>query len=388
MGRDTGHVHCIKEGDMKKISLLGLTILVLFCFLTWNCGKKDADNKIAQGEKEGLVRIEVTKPHIQRVEHIVKAVGSFLPEEEVSISPEVEGKISKLLVDEGDVVKKGQMLAIIDDERCRLEVEQREAQVEEARANLENLRATLHRKEQLLKEEMISQQEYDDAITKVRLAEAQLKSAKAALNIVKKDLKDTRIYAPMDGIITKRLISVGEYVGETELKGAGNVVFEMVSINPLKLSFPFPERYSRYLSMAKEVMVRVRAYPDEVFKGAVYFINPQIDPKTRAVQMKAYVKNDEMRLKPGFFADVDMVVNVNERAMILPQEAVLYKGDRTIVYTIEDGIAHERQVKIGEQFDGKIEILSGINPDSIIATRGNYLLQDGRKVAIIGEITG
>jgi len=106
------------------------------------------------------------------------------------------------------------------------------------------------------------------------------------------------------------------------------------------------------------------------------------------VQMKAYVKNDEMRLKPGFFADVDMVTDVNERAMVLPQEAVLYRGDRTIVYTIEDGIAHEKQVEIGVQFDGKIEILSGINPDSIIATRGNYLLQDGKKVAIIGEITG
>ena len=373
---------------MKKISPLGLAILVLFSLFTWSCGKKDADNKIARGEKEGLIRIEVTKPHIQRVEHIVKAVGSFLPEEEVSIIPEVEGKISKLLVDEGYVVKKGQMLAIIDDERYRLEVEQREAHVEEARANLDNLKLTLHRKEQLLKEEMISQQEYDDAITKVRLAEAQLESAKAALNIVKKDLKDTRIYTPMDGIITKRLISVGEYVGETEVKGVGNVLFEMVSMNPLRLSFPFPERYSRYLSLGKEVMIRVRAYPDEVFKGTVYFINPQIDPKTRAVQMKAYVKNDEMRLKPGFFADVDMVTDVNERAMVLPQEAVLYRGDRTTVYTIEDGIAHERQVKIGEQFDGKIEILSGINPDSIIATRGNYLLQDGKKVAIIGEITG
>lgn len=388
MSGNTGHGHNIKEGDMKKNSLLGLAILVLLSLLTWNCGKKDADNKIAQGEKEGLIRIEVTKPHIQRVEHIVKAVGSFLPEEEVSIIPEVEGKISKLLVDEGDVVKKGQMLAIIDDERYRLEVEQKKAQVEEARANLKNLRLTLHRKEQLLKEEMISQQEYDNAITEVRLAEAQLESAKAALNIVKKDLKDTRIYAPMDGIITERIISVGEYVGETEVKGAGNVLFEMVSINPLRLSFPFPERYSRYLSLGKEVLVRVRAYPDEVFKGAVYFINPQIDSKTRAVQMKAYVKNDEMKLKPGFFADVDMVVDVNEKAMVLPQEAVLYRGDRTIVYIIEDGIAHERQVETRVQFDGKIEILSGINPDSIIATRGNYLLEDGKKVAIIGEMTG
>lgn len=370
------------QGDMKKNSLPGTVILLLFYLLTWSCGKNDADSTTAQAEKEGLIKVQITRPTIQRVEHIVKAVGSFLPNEEVSISPEIDGKVKRLLVDEGHAIKKGQMLAIIEDESFRLEVERRKAQVEEARASLENLRVTLHRKEQLLREEMISQQDYDDMVTKVRLGEAQLESAKATLNLAKKKLKDTRIYAPMDGIIIQRLVSVGEYVQ------AGNILFKMVSINPLKLFFTFPERYSSYLSVGKEVTLEVRAYPGEVFKGTIYFINPQIEPKTRAVQMKAYVKNDEMKLKPGFFADVDMVVDVNERAMVLPQEAVLYKGDRTIVYTIEDGIAHERQVEIGAQFDGKIEILWGINPDSIIATKGNYLLEDGRKVAVMEEATG
>jgi membrane fusion protein (multidrug efflux system) len=186
----------------------------------------------------------------------------------------------------------------------------------------------------------------------------------------------------MDGTITERVVSVGEYLE------AGDVLFKMVSINPLKLFFSFPERYSRYLSIGKEVTVGVRAYPEEVFRGIIYFINPQIDTKTRAVQIKAYVKNDEMRLKPGFFADVDMVTHVNEKAMVLPQEAVLYKGDKVVVYAIENGKAHEMPVEIGVQLQGKIEILSGINPDSVIATKGNYLLEDGRRVEIIGEIKG
>lgn len=359
----------------------------MVAFLAQGCTKKDVDRET---EKKGKtsIRVEATKPTIQKVEHIIRAVGSFLADEQLSISPEIEGKIAKLLADEGNMVKRGQILAIIDDERYRLEVEKREAQVEEAKANLKNMELTLGRKEKLVEEKVISQQEYDDTFTKFLLAKASLQSAKAALNLAQKDLKDTKIYSPMDGIITKRLISLGEYVGSTQMVGAGNILFEMVSINPLKLFFTVPERYSSYLTIGKEVKARVKAHPNEVFKGKIYFINPQIDQKSRSVEIKAYVKNDDMRLKPGFFADVTLIKDINEKGMILPQEAVLYKEGKTMVYVVENNIAYKREVKIGEQFEGKIEIISGISEDSLIATKGNYLLEDGTKVEIIKEIEG
>lgn len=363
-------------------NLISFIIVFMVAFLAQGCSKKDA-NIETEKKEDALVRVEATRPTIQKVAHIIRAVGSFLPDEQVSISPEVEGKIAKLLVDEGDMVKRGQLLAIIDDERYRLEVEKRKAQVGEAKANLKNMKLILARKERLVKEKVISQQEYDDTFTKFLLAKAQLKYAKAALNLAKKNLKDTKIYTPMDGIITERLISLGEYVGSTQMMGAGNILFEMVNINPLKLSFTVPERYRSYLTIGKEVKLKVKAYPNEVFKGKIYFINPQIDPKTRSVEIKAYVKNDDMRLKPGFFADVTLIKDINERAIILPQDAVLYKGGKAMVYVLENNIAYKQEVKIGEQFRGKIEIISGISENSLIATKGNYLLEEGTKVEII-----
>lgn len=327
------------------------------------------------------VRVTVVQPTIQAVTHTLKAVGSFFAEDEVTISAEVDGRISQIVVDEGYPLETGQIVLRLEQERPQLEVARAEAEVREARANVELQQVTLKRRAELLKEQMISQQAYDEIAAQAELAKARLERAETILRLARKSFKDTTVVSPLDGIVTTRHVAKGEYIK------AGESLFTAVKTHPLKLTFTLPERFAGHVRQDQHVTVKVKAYPDREFAGHIYFINAQVDPQTRALQLKALVDNREGLLKPGFFADVQVLLGTNDNAVVLPQEAVVQREDRALAYVIEDGVAQERVVALGKRFDGKVEILSGIQPREFIVTSGNSLLQDGQAVTIVNRGT-
>lgn len=329
--------------------------------------------------KAEAVRVTVVHPSVQTVTHTLKAVGSFLAEDEVTISAEVDGRIASIAVDEGYPLETGQVVLRLEQEKPQLEVARAEAEVREAQANVELQQVTLRRRAELLKERMISQQVYDETAAQAELAKARLERAEAVLRLARKSFKDTTVLSPLNGIITARHVAVGEYIK------AGQALFTAVKTHPLKLLFTLPERFAGEVRPGQQVTVKVKAYPDRQFAGRIYFINPQVDPQTRALQLKALVDNRDGRLKPGFFADVQLLVGTNENAVVLPQEAVVLREDRALAYVVESGSARERAVALGERFDGKVEILSGIHPQELVVTSGNYLLQDGQVVTVVND---
>jgi membrane fusion protein (multidrug efflux system) len=363
---------------MKKV-----THYALVCMLSITCavlaGGCKNNNSQASGNKQQDAKafpVEVTRAAYANVQHTIEAVGSFFPEDEVKVGAEVEGTIKKLSVDEGAIVKKGDLLLEIDDEKFRLEVEESQAMSTEALRRLENSRATLNRMTRLYKEGVIGQQNYDDAKTQTLLIEANVENIKARLNRFKKSLKDTRVMAPIDGVVSERKVSVGEYVK------VGAELFKIVDSNPLKLAFTIPENSAGEIKIGQKVQVQPRAFADKTFQGKIYFINPKVDIETRTVEVKAWVDNPEYTLKPGFYVNVKTLLE-ERKSMVLPESSVLVREGKTLVMSVVNDSIQYKQVTSGVRFDGKVEILDGITPEDKVVLSGRSEITEGTRVEII-----
>lgn len=354
-------------------------LIVCICIGLAGCQTTTPSPPPKRAETHQALRVSVVRPNLQAVSHTLKAVGSFLAEDVVTISAEVDGRIAQLLVDEGSSLKQGQTLVQLEQERPRLEVQQAKAAIQEARADLTLQQTTLKRQAELLKEQIISQQVYDNVVARAELAKARLARAQALLRLARKSLTDTTIESPLQGVITERHVAVGEYIKK------GERLLSAIKTHPLKLSFTLPERYAGQIHTDQTVQVSVKAYPDRAFSGRIYFINPQVDPQTRALQIKARIDNQQGHLKPGFFADVHLILDTNPQALVLPQEAIVLHEDKALAYVLHDSVVQERTIEVGQQFDGKVEILSGLRAEERVVTSGNYSLSDGQAVEVIEE---
>jgi membrane fusion protein (multidrug efflux system) len=363
---------------MKKATHYVLVIMLCITCAILNSGCKNNSSQASANKQQDAKAfpVEVTQASYENVQHTLEAVGSFFPEDEVKVSAEVEGIIKKLSVDEGAIVKKGDLLLEIDDEKFRLEVEESDAMLTEALRKLDNSRATLNRMTSLYKEGVIGEQNYDDTKTQTLLIEANVENIKARLNRFKKSLKDTRVMAPIDGVVSARTVSVGEYVK------VGAELFKIVDSNPLKLAFTIPENNAGEIKIGQKVQVQSRAFPDQIFEGTIYFINPKVDIETRTVEAKAWVDNPEYVLKPGFSVNVKTLLE-ERKSLVLPESSVLVREGKTLVMSVVNDSIQYKQITSGVRFDGKVEIIDGITPEDKVVLSGRSEITEGTRVEII-----
>ncbi len=361
-----------------KIGILsGIFLLIALIWFV-----RDDDNLNSEISKENAQQakafpVEATKVSFERVEHYLEAIGSFLPEDEVTVSTEVDGIVEKRFVDEGDRVKKGDHLIKIDDEAFRFQREEAEASLKEAEERLKNAELTLKRINQLLEEKVIDRQKYDDTVTQFNLSRATLENVKAKLKRYRKSLRDTLIVSPLGGVVSERMVSEGEYVK------VGTNLLKIVDIDPLKLSFALPEKFSGQLKIGQVVEVETKAYPGKIFTGNVYYISPKVNLKTRTFEVKAKLENSNYQLKPGFFVDVKLFLDVNERAMVLPEGAVIMREGRYVVLMVQGGKIIIKPVTPAKRFNGKVEILDGVDKDDRIVVSGLSELIEGSQVNVV-----
>ncbi|MGZ3523834.1 MAG: efflux RND transporter periplasmic adaptor subunit [Thermodesulfobacteriota bacterium] len=321
-------------------------------------------------------KVEVTEVVSKPIAYTVSAVGSLKSLEDVTISSKKSGFIDKILVKEGDRVKKGQILVQLDDVDARLQVEMSEAKVKEAEVSLETDRSTLTRYERLLNSKVIPQQTFDDLNLKVKLDEARLTMAKTELNMARQNLSDHRILSPIEGIVHLKVAALGEHVNVAPK----DEILKIVQMDPLEIEFYVPESLAGMVHMGSKIQFSVKAFSEERFFAIIRFISPASDPTTRNVRMKAMVPNPNHRLKPGFFAEVSIQTGGNPAALVIPESSLFSQEGKFFVYTIGDGIAKRKEVTTGVRFEGKVEILQGIQKQERVITSGHEQLSDGMKV--------
>lgn len=293
----------------------------------------------------------------------LSSVGTLIANESVTIRPEISGIITGIHFKEGQKVLAGDLLFSVDDNTYR-------ADVNRARATFELASQTFDRVQELQRKGASSRQTLDEAA-------ARLKEARAAYDTANIRFSKTEIAAPFNGIIGLRSVSEGDFIE------IGRAITNLESINPLKLEFTMPERFFSLVKPGQEVNVKVDAYKNQTFLGKVYALDPRIDPATRNLHIKAEVANDDEKLRPGMFAYVNLTVGRNEKALLIPEEALLPQGKEFSVYLVKDGKASMTKVKIGEREIGRVEILSGLAAGDVVITAGQMKLHEGAEVAVL-----
>jgi membrane fusion protein (multidrug efflux system) len=355
-------------------------LLVLVLLLLGGCSSKESGSvEVPLKTQNSLLEerpVEVVEVIPKQVSYTLSAVGSLKTPQNVIISPKKAGIINEILVKEGDQVKKGQILVQLDDVDARLQVERAEAGLKQAVAAVETDRNIVPRYRKLYESQVIPQQTLDELILRFKVDEAKLDLAKAELNVARQNLLDHRIASPIEGVVNLKIASLGEHVNVAPK----DEILSIVQMDPLELEFYVPENWAGKIRLGSMVQYTVKAFSEEKFSASLQFISPTSDPSTRNVKMKAMAKNPHYRLKPGFFAEVSIQTGSNPNALVIPESALFSQEGRYFVFAVQDRITHRKEVEIGHRFEGKVEILKGIQKGEQVVTVGQEQLSDGTKV--------
>lgn len=296
----------------------------------------------------------------------VNAVGSIQSNQSVVIRPEVSGRITELNFNDGQQIKKGQLLVAFDSAVNQAEVQQARAELNIAKANFE-------RNVDLAKQKFISVRARDESQANVQVLEAKLALAQARLSKLE-------IRAPFSGIVGIRNVSIGDYVKD----GADLVNLE--DISSVKVDFRVPERYADRIRKGQALEVAVDALPGKVFRARVDAIDPQVDSSGRSALLRGRIENPEGRLKPGMFARVRVILAERQNALMVPEEAIVPEGDKRIVWKVVGGKAIKADVRTGLRRAAKVEIIEGLQAGDMVVTAGQIRLSsDGTPVHLAQE---
>lgn len=301
----------------------------------------------------------VVAPAIERtLTESVSVVGNLVADEIVEIQSEIEGVVETASFDEGARVESGEVLFKIDSEKLQ-------AEVAEAEANYQLASANLKRSKDLLKTKTISSKEYDQSVSAYY-------SNKATLERAQQRFDDAVIRAPFSGIVGARMVSPGQRVS------VGDTLTSVVNLETVKAEFGVPSRYVSQLKVGEQISVKVEAYPDETFKGKVYFVSPRIETQTRTVLVKARMQNENQRLIHGMLASVEVGLEERPNSLVIPEAAVIQRKDTKSVFAVGEGnIAELRSVKTGIRLKGEVEIIDGLKAGELVVVEGTQKIGPG-----------
>jgi membrane fusion protein, multidrug efflux system len=304
--------------------------------------------------------VEAAPVKLGSVQRQIGAVGSLRSDESVIIRPEISGRVSEILFDEGQRVAKGTVLVRLDSAIARAQLDQQKASLALSKVNAE-------RAQELMQKGAGSQRAHDEAIAKLRADEAAIALAQATLD------KSTLV-APFDGILGLRKISTGDYVNP------GQDLVNIESINTLKVDFRVSEVHAIHLKAGQTIRVALDAIPGQTYEGQVYAIDPAHDPNGRAVILRARMPNKDGQLRSGMFARVDLIIEALDKRILVPETALVPMGESVFVFRMIDNKAKLTKLVIGQRRGGAVEVVEGLEPDAIIITEGALKLRDGALV--------
>jgi RND family efflux transporter MFP subunit len=369
----------------------------------------------AGGEGDDARPIQAEQVRQEPIRRVIEVVGTLAAEDEVTISAEAEGRVSRILADLGDRVSAGQVLVELDREKLQYSVDQQKAafartlakygaadadhlpaieqtpDVQKASAELVQAQQAAERAKELGRRQLLPKQALDDAEANLRAKQASYDSAvqnannlradiggaTAAVKLAERQLRDASIRAPFDGYVQKRLVALGEYVKMQ------SPVMSVVRMDPLKVTAEIPEKMAPWVEVGQAVDLRVDAYPDLAVTGKISRISPAVNTTTRAFSFEARVPNEKALLKPGTFARVRIESGKVDQMMTLTYAALQYRYGVNRVFVVDGDRLSAREIKVGDRVGDRIEIVSGVKAGESVATTDIENLVDGMKVSIL-----
>jgi membrane fusion protein (multidrug efflux system) len=346
--------------------LVGIVALLLFGGGS-NGAQASGAQSSSSGEGPDTVRTEGFVAEPIRLTDRIFTTGTLRANESVELTAEVSGKIERISFQEGDRVARGQLLVAFDTEDLQAERDQLQAELRVARRRAE-------REEKLLERGGVSEQDYEETASQVQVLQARIDRVEA-------QIEKHRIRAPFSGTVGLRDVSPGSYVSP------GQRVAALRDVSPIKMDFSVPARYGRRLQAGDRIRFNVEG-SERTYRAEVYAIEPGVREETRAVQIRARASNRDRALRPGAFAEVEVIFEELDDALVVPSIAVLPEAGRQRVFLADDGTAEARTVQTGIRTDSMVQITSGVQAQDTVLVSALQSLRPGASVAIDTLVRG
>jgi RND family efflux transporter MFP subunit len=421
----------VKTTVFQRLSWLAIGSVGILAILCTGCGSSGNSGNTKGGPpgKMGGMRsgrggpgfsaeVPIQTTGIQRIsiQREVDLAGSLVSPDQAKVSSEVAGVVRQVLVELGQEVRAGQVVAKLDSteldlalQRAKSQLKQTEAQlgIDETRvkepppddqisavrlaaANRDDAQAQLRRAQRLRSQNLLSQADFDTAETKVKVTEANYQSAletvqslkatlqdrRQAVELAEKKLDDANIRSSIAGQIAERLVQQGEYIREN------TPVVTIVQMNPLKVKTAVQERNAGLVRVGLPVEFMVESSPGKKFHGKVAYISPSVDQSTRTFPVEVLVDNRDRELKPGFFAKGVIYTHLDENVMAIPEDAISTLAGVSNVFAVEDGKIRQQEVSLGTRVGNLYEIIKGLKGDEVLASSNLSMLATGVRVKI------
>ncbi len=355
---------------MKKV--IGITItLIVFGLLAYPKVKPllstPSNNGAEEGSTNAKLSVNAVRIGHESIQDQIFTSGSIRANEEVQLSAEASGIITGVHFQEGSQVEKGDLLVKIND--SELQAEKRRA---EFRLNLAEQREK--RQESLLERGGISQEDYDATLNELNVIRAEL-------DLITARIEQTEIRAPFSGSVGLKYVSEGSYISPNSR------IASLHSLNPVKIDFSIPERYMARVAVGDRINFTVQGV-DSTFSGEVYAIEPRITQETRTMQLRAMSENPEQLLYPGAFANITLILETIEDALMVPTISLIPELNTQKLFVVRDGVVEEVQVQTGIRTSDKVQITDGIVRGDTVLTTGLLQANPGTEVEIMELSTG
>lgn len=358
--------------NLLLVLLMSTSIIFAGCSDSGSSDDNQSDDTAAvedsdkNKEKEKpAVPVEVISVARGDIQQTYRTITTLEAEQDVQVVARSTGLLQEILVEEGDTVVKGQIMAQLDVEQLSLEVAQ-------LRATSQKLNKELERQQSLFKRKMGSSDNLDRAKFEYQSQLAQYKLSQLKLNYAS-------IKAPISGIVTERLVKQGNLIRDNDM------LFKIVDLNTIKAVLHLPEKELANVRKQQKILLKVDALGDKIIFGEIERIRPTIDSDTGTFKVVAKLNNDDNFLKSGMFGKVEVVFDVHLDSLLVEQQAVITQDNRSHVFIVKDNKAIQTPVVLGFQRNGILEITSGLSENDQVVTTGQQIIKHETIVEIVGE---
>lgn len=331
--------------------------------ITVSCGSESESKNISDKDSTTAIPVEVAKASNGDISAYYSSTATLEAQDEAMVVAKVRGIVKDIYVEEGDFVDTNDVLAELEDEQLELEAQR-------AKATMDRLLNELNRKEELFNKNLISAQEFENA-------KYEYQAQKSEYELAQLKIKNSKIRAPISGVISDRLIKNGNMINTDQ------EMFEITDFDPILAVLKVPEHEMSKIQKRQQAILQVDAVKNKTFEGEVLRVSPTVNSETGTFEVTIAVKDETKQLKPGMFGRVRIVYDTRANALTIPKNAVISEDGINSVYVIKSNMAHRKNIKTGYSNGNNIEVLEGLAPSDTVVTIGQSSLQDSAMVEIV-----
>ncbi len=357
------------------------TMCVLLALIVGVLGLQGCSEQQAAQPPKGRppTPVRVAEVVNRTVQQTVELVGTAEPWRRSIVAGEIAALVEKFPVEEGMAVKRGEMLAQLQTDTLIIQLNAAEATHRESEARYQQAKKDLARIKTLFSKQLVTQKEYDDAVTQEAALALRLAQLESALLQVRDRLKKTRVVAPFDGWITKEFTEVGQWIE------AGGPIVELVDLSRVKVEVPLPERYVGEIKVGASVTATFDGLRGYQAKGRVFSVVAQADRNSRTFPIKVELPNADLMIKSGLVARVILQVGTPYEALVIPKDALVLRGGAEFVFVMKDASVSQVPVVTVNHVNNEVEINGQLEPGMIVVVEGNERLFPGQTVRVLEE---